>query len=47
MRKRIKQSFARAVAKNKPRSSIASYLGWAKHCNSKNLIKKLLPNEKL
>lgn len=45
MRKRIKQNFARAVAKNKSRSSIASYLGWAKHCNSKHLIKKLLPNE--
>lgn len=47
LRKRIKQSFARAVAKKKPKSSIASYLGWAKHCNSKHLIKKLLPNEKV
>jgi RNA-directed DNA polymerase len=47
LRKSIKQSFARAVARNKPRSSIASYKGWAKHCNSKHLITKLLPNEKL
>jgi hypothetical protein len=46
LRKSIKQSFARAVARNKPRSSIASYLGWAKHCNSKHLIKQLIPNEK-
>ena len=47
LRKGIKQNFARMV-KNKPnRASIASYLGWAKHCNSKNLIRKLLPNEQL
>lgn len=46
MRKIIKQDFARAVRANKPRSSIDSYRGWAKHCDSKHLIKKLL-NEKL
>lgn len=42
LRKSIKKSFARAVAQGKNRESIASYMGWAKHCNSKNLIKKLL-----
>lgn len=46
MRNTIKKSFARAVKAKKPKSSIASYLGWAKHCNSKHLIKKLT-NEKL
>lgn len=45
MRKRIKQSFARMVSKNKNPASVASYLGWAKHCNSRHLIKKLLHNE--
>jgi len=42
MRKRNKQSFARAVAKCKPLQTINSHLGWAKHCNSKHLTKKLL-----
>lgn len=42
LRKSIKKSFARAVKANKPKASIASYLGWAKHCNSKNLIKTLI-----
>ncbi len=46
MRKSIKQAFARAIKANRPKESIASYLGWAKHCNSKNLIKKLI-HEKL
>lgn len=45
LRKSIKQNFARMVAKRKNKASIASYYGWAKHCNSKNLLKKLLPNE--
>ena len=42
LRKSIKQSFARMVAKRKNTASIASYYGWAKHCDSKNLLKKLL-----
>lgn len=42
LRKRIKQNFARQVAKNKNSASVASYLGWAKHCNSRHLLKKLL-----
>lgn len=46
MRKGIKKNFARMLHKRKSTASIASYYGWAKHCNSKNLLKKLL-NEKV
>lgn len=46
MRKSIKQAFARAVFNCAPKSTIDSYKGWAKHCNSKHLVKKLL-HEKL
>lgn len=42
LRKSIKKSFARMIAKRKNPASIASYNGWAKHCNSKHLMKKLL-----
>lgn len=42
LRKSIKQNFARMVASNRNQASIASYNGWASHCNSKNLLKKLL-----
>ena len=42
LRKNIKKRFARAIKKRNNRQSIASYKGWAKHCNSKNLLKKLL-----
>ncbi len=41
LRKKIKQNFGRAVRKNNSKSSIQSYKGWAMHCNSKNLLKKL------
>ncbi len=41
LRKGIKKNFARMLSKRKNTASIASYNGWAKHCNSKNLIKKL------
>lgn len=44
LRKTIKQRFAKAVKKKNNKASLASYWGWAKHCNSKNLIKKLLTN---
>lgn len=27
--------------------AICSWLGWAKHCNSKHLIKKIIKNEKI
>lgn len=42
LRKGIKKNFARMLKKRKNKASIASYVGWAKHCNSKHLIKKLL-----
>jgi RNA-directed DNA polymerase len=42
LRKRIKKNFAKAIAKNKGPESLVSYMGWAKHCNSKHLIKKLI-----
>jgi len=42
LRKSIKKSFARMLIKHKNRQSIASYYGWAIHCNSNNLLKKLL-----
>ncbi len=47
MRKSIKKNFARMMKNNPNPLSIASYMGWAKHCNSKNLIKKLLSDEQL
>lgn len=45
IRKRIKQSFARMVARRKHPASIASYRGWAKHGNCIHLLKKLGLNE--
>lgn len=42
LRKSIKQNFARMLVKNKNSQSIASYNGWAAHCDSKHLLKKLL-----
>lgn len=47
MRKSIKQNFARKVAKGINRASLASYRGWAKHCNSLHLLKKLTPHEEI
>lgn len=55
MRKSIKQRFCRKAAKlNKQsidaktyRIRIAPWLGWAKHCNSKHLIKKVIKNEEV
>ncbi len=41
LRKTIKQAFARMMCRRPNRASLASYMGWAKHCNSINLIKKL------
>jgi len=42
LRKTIKKSFARMISNNRNDASIASYNGWAKHCNSNHLLKKLL-----
>lgn len=47
LRKRIKQNFARMLKRNPSPASIASYNGWLKHCNSKNLKNKLLHHEKI
>ena len=47
LRKGIKQNFARMVYKHKNSQSIASYKGWLKHCNGKNLLKKLLEISKI
>ncbi len=47
LRKSIKQSFARMLARRKNPASIASYWGWAKHANTKKLLKKLLPDAQL
>jgi RNA-directed DNA polymerase len=44
LRKSIKQRFARNLAKKgiENNASIAAYNGWAMHCNSKHLLKKLI-----
>lgn len=44
LRKSIKQRFARMIRYNRNQKSIVSYYGWAKHSNSRHLLKKLLPN---
>ncbi len=46
LRKSIKKNFARKVFRGSSRSSIASYLGWAKHADCKHLIKKLMKDFK-
>lgn len=45
LRKSIKQNFARKMKKNPTQETVASYHGWAKHANTKNLLKKLLTDE--
>ena len=55
MRKSIKRNFCRKLAKLNKREisdkeykqNICSWLGWAKHCNSKNLLKTVLRDEKV
>jgi RNA-directed DNA polymerase len=42
LRKSIKKRFARKMAREPNAKSLASYQGWAKHCNSRHLLKKLL-----
>lgn len=41
LRKSIKQNFARMMSNRRNRASIASYNGWAAHCDSNHLMKKL------
>ncbi|WP_346236132.1 RNA-directed DNA polymerase [Niabella insulamsoli] len=45
LRKRNKQSLARAVKANKGPHSLNGHLGWAKHANTKHLIKKLFKDD--
>lgn len=45
LRKSIKKNFARMLARRRRKASIASYCGWAKHCNSRHLLKALLPHD--
>lgn len=45
LRKRIKKNFARKLKRGCDYPTICSYKGWLKHCNGKNLEKKLLKNE--
>lgn len=45
LRKSIKQSFARKMARHPKKQSAAAYYGWAKHANCINLIKKLLTDD--
>lgn len=47
LRKSIKKRFAKAVSKTKNKATIAAYNGWAKHANTKHLLKKLLPNDSI
>jgi len=41
LRKGIKKNFARMMYRRRNMASMSSYFGWAKHCNSKHLLKKL------
>lgn len=47
LRKSIKKRFAKMLNINPNKQSIASYNGWLKHANTKNLRKKLLPDEQV
>jgi hypothetical protein len=44
LRKRNKQKLAISVKRGDRRQVIAARRGWAIHCNSKNLLRKLIPN---
>lgn len=44
LRKSIKQEFARMLRYNPNQQSIGAYYGWLTHCDSKHLLKKLLPS---
>lgn len=41
LRKRIKKSFARKMARGCSDQSRAAYIGWIKHCNGRNLLKTI------
>jgi RNA-directed DNA polymerase len=42
IRPETKKRFIRMLKKRKNKASIASYMGWFKHCNSINLVNKLM-----
>lgn len=46
LRKSIKQNFARKMKSNPSKQTIASYMGWAKHAQTYNLLKKFRIHEK-
>jgi len=46
LRKRIKQRFARAIARFCSMQTVMSYQGWASHANTNHLLKKLLYDNK-
>lgn len=47
LRKSIKKNYIRKLKTGKAsRETIASYNGWIKHCNSRHLLKKLIPHER-
>jgi len=45
LRKNIKKNFARMLVIRKNPASVAAYLGWTKHCNSRHLVKKLISKQ--
>lgn len=47
LRKSIKKRFARALKRKHSLQTIAAYKGWADHCDSKHLMKKLNRHEKV
>lgn len=47
IRKSIKKRFAKALSKKKNKATIAAYKGWTKHADTKNLLKKLLPDDSI
>jgi len=47
LRKSIKQNFARKMSGGCNDLTVASYWGWAKHCNSNHLMKKLAPGHQV
>jgi RNA-directed DNA polymerase len=42
LRKSIKRRFIQMLKRNRNKASIAAYYGWAKHCDSRHLLKKIL-----
>ena len=43
LRKSIKQRFARSIWHGTGFQTISAYWGWVKHCNGRNLMRKLVP----